>query len=106
MVMAWKVVECGTRKVPWDGEVEGYVYWALLMDKRTGEELEFELFSGIYYGAEEEDDLGIVEVTINGAVDFSEMFPLDEEERVMRKVKRMYRDIIDAIRRECDEFVL
>jgi hypothetical protein len=104
--MAWKVVECGTRKVPWDGEVEGYVYWALLMDKKTGEELEFELFSGIYYGAEGEEDLGIVEVMINGTVDFSEMFNLDEEERIMRRVRRMYRDIIDAIRKECDKFML
>jgi len=104
--MAWTVVECGTRKVPWDGEVEGYVYWALLLDRKTGKELEFELFSGVYYGAEEEDDLGIVEVMINGALDFSEMFPLKDEPRIMRQVRKRYRDIIDAIRKECEKFYL
>jgi hypothetical protein len=76
------------------------------MDKRTGKELEFELFSGIYYGEEEEDDLGIVEVIIDGAVDFSEMFPFEDEPKIMRQVRKRYRDIIEAIRKECDKFVL
>ena len=103
--MAWKVVDCGTRYIPWDGESEGTVYWAVLRDRKTGKELEFELFDGVYYD-EEGGVLGIVEVVINGAVDFSEIFSEGEERRVFREVKRRYRDIIDAIRRECDKFNL
>jgi hypothetical protein len=104
--MAWKVIDCGTRRVPWDGEVEGDVYWAVLQDRRTGKELEFELFDGIYYDEDAGEELGIVEVLINGAVDFSEIFSLGEKERVMRKLSREYSDIIEAIRTECDEFEL
>jgi len=103
--MAWTVVECGTRRVPWDGEVEGDVYWAVLMDRRTGNELEFELFIGVYYD-ENGEELGFVEVTINGAVDFSEIFPWDEEKGVMRELRRRYRDIFDVLRKRCDKFIL
>jgi len=103
--MAWTVVDCGTRMVPWNGEVEGDVYWAVLVDRRTGKELEFEFFIGVYY-SEEGEELGIVEVIIDGAVDFSEIFSVDEEERIMRQVRKRYRDIIDAIRRECKKFFL
>jgi hypothetical protein len=101
--MAWRVVDCGTRRVPWNGESEGTVYWAVLRDRRTRKELEFELFDGIYYD-ENGEELGIVEVVIDGAVDFSEIFPEGEERKVFRELKRRYRDIIDAINRECDEF--
>jgi len=103
--MDWKVVDCGTRYIPWNGESEGTVYWAVLRNRKTGKELEFELFDGVYYD-EEGEVLGIVEVVINGAVDFSEIFSEGEERRVFREVKRRYRDIVDAIRRECDKFSL
>jgi hypothetical protein len=105
MVMAWKVLDCGKRIVPWDGEVEGEVYWAILMDSKTGKELEFELFIGVYY-SEDGEELGIVEVIIDGAVDFSEIFPWDEEEKIMRTLRRYYGDIFDALRKGCDEFAL
>jgi hypothetical protein len=107
--MAWRVVDCGTRRVPWDGEVEGTVYWAVLKDRRTGKELEFELLDGVYYGEDEEDEekpWGLIEVVINGALDFSEIFPEEERRRVLRELRRRYKDIIDAINRECDEFEL
>jgi hypothetical protein len=108
MVMAWKVVECGTRIVPWDGEVEGYVYWALLMDRRTGKELEFELFSGVYYSEEEEGEgqLNIISVLINGAVDFEEIYDDSERNRIIKELKRRYRDILQVLQKECDEFDL
>jgi hypothetical protein len=102
--MAWTVVDCGTRHVPWNGESEGTIYWAVLGDRRTGKELEFEMFDGVYY--DEGEELGIVEVLIDGAVDFSEIFHEGEERRVFREVKRRYRDIIDVLNRECDEFDL
>jgi hypothetical protein len=103
--MAWTVVDCGTRHIPWNGESEGTVYWAVLKDRRSGKELEFEMFDGVYYD-EDEGELGIIEVLINGAVDFSEIFSLGEKERVMRKLSREYSDIIEAIRTECDELEL
>jgi len=108
--MAWRVVDCRSRSYPYDGEVEGDVYWALLMDSRTGEELEFELLDGLYYGSEDEEDsgepLGMVEVLIDGSVDFSEIFPLKDKKRVVRLLVRKYSDIIDAINSECNEFDL
>jgi hypothetical protein len=103
--MAWRVVDCGTRHIPWNGESEGNVYWALLRDDRTGKELEFELFDGIYYD-EEGEELRIVEVLIDGVVDFGEFFSEGEERRVFRELKRRYRDIFDALSRECDKFEL
>jgi len=103
--MAWKVIDCETRYIPWNGESEGNVYWAMLKDRKTGKELEFELFDGVYYD-EESGELRIVEVMINGAVDFSEIFSEKDERRVLRELKRRYRDILDAIRRECGNFII
>jgi hypothetical protein len=109
--MAWKVVDCRSRSYPWDGEIEGDVYWALLMDGRTGEELEFELLDGVYYEAEDDEEgsgepLNMIEVSINGAVDFSEVFPLEDKKRIIRLLFKKYGDIIDAINSECSEFGL
>jgi len=95
---------------PWNGETEGDVYWALLVDRKTGEELEFELFDGVYYGAEDEEGeeasgetIGIIEVVIGGAVDFSEIFPLKDRKKILRQLVKDYGDIIDAISRKCGE---
>jgi hypothetical protein len=104
--MAWNVVECGTRIVPWDGEIEGYVYWALLMDKRTRRKLEFELFSGVYYGSEDEGQMNIVSVLIDGALDFEEVYDDRERNKIMRELKRRYGDILRVLQKECDEFDL
>jgi hypothetical protein len=91
--MAWKVIEYETRQVPWNGEVEGELYWAVLRDRKTGKEVEFEFFDGIYYG-EEGEELGIVEVVIDGAVDFSRIFSEEERPKVLCELKERYRDII------------
>jgi len=107
--MAWKVVDCEMKKHHWDGYTEGWVYYALLRDNRTGKELEFELLDGFYYGEDEEDEetpLEILEVVINGAIDFSEIFSREERRKVVRELRRRYGDIIDAINKECDEFEL
>ena len=111
--MAWKVVDCGSKSVPWNGETEGDVYWALLIDRKTGDELEFELFDGVYYGAEDEEDeegsvepMGIIEVMIGGAVDFSEIFPLKDRKKILRQLVKEYGDIIDAISNKCGEIEL
>jgi hypothetical protein len=91
--MAWKVVEYETRQVPWNGEVEGELYRALLRNRKTGKEMEFELFDGTYYG-EEGKELRIVEVVIDGAVDFSEIFSEEERPKVLCELKERYKDII------------
>jgi hypothetical protein len=105
--MAWRVIDCKMKIYPWDGYTEGWVYWALLEDDVTGKELEFELLDGVYYGEDEnEKPWELIEVLINGTVDFSEVFPKEERPKVLRELKRRYRDIIDAINRECDEFEL
>jgi len=107
--MAWRVVDCAMKIHPWDGYTEGWVYLAVLKDDKTGKELEFELLDGVYYGEEEEDDenpWGLIEVIIDGALDFSEIFPEGERRKILRELKRRYGDIIDAINRECDEFKL
>ena len=103
--MAWKVVDCESKYIPWNGESEGNVYWAMLKDRKTGKALVFELFDGVYYD-EEGGELRIVEVMINGAVDFSEIFSEKDERRIFRELKRRYRDIIDAIQRECSNFTI
>ena len=91
--MAWKVIEYETRQVPWNGEVEGDVYWAVLKNRKTGKEVEFELFDGTYYG-EKGKELGIVEVMIDGAVDFSRIFSEEERSKVLCELKERYKDII------------
>jgi hypothetical protein len=108
--MAWKVVECRSKNVPWNGETEGDVYWALLIDRETGDELEFELFDGVYYVAEDEEDeegsvelMGIIEVTIDGVVEFSEIFSLKDRRKILRRLVRDYGDIINAISSKCGE---
>jgi hypothetical protein len=106
--MAWRVVDCEMKIYPWDGYTEGWVYWALLEDDKTGKELEFEMLDGVYYGGEEEEEREepweLIEVIINGVLDFSEIFPKEERRSVLRELRRRYGDIIDAINKECDEF--
>jgi hypothetical protein len=107
--MAWRVVDCEVRDVPWTGEVEGELYWVLLKDVKTGKEMEFELFDGIYYGSEDEEleePLEYIEVIIDGAVDFSEIFPSEERSRVFRELRGRYGDVINAINTQCKEFSL
>jgi hypothetical protein len=64
-----------------------------------------ELFDDIYYD-ENEEELEVVDVMINKAVEFSEIFPFGEEAQIMCKLRREYHDLIEVIREECDKFRL
>jgi hypothetical protein len=45
-------------------------------------------------------------VYINGKVDFEEVFTDREKSRVMRELRRLYGDILQAMKSECDDFDL
>jgi hypothetical protein len=107
--MAWEVIDCGVTRYPGDEPIKGWIYGAWLENTETGEDLEFELLDGVYYGEEDEyrsKPLNIIMVYINGKIDFEEVFPDRDKARVMRELKRLYGDILQAMKKECDDFDL
>ena len=107
--MAWEVVDCGVSRYSGSESINGWVYGAWLENTETGEDLEFELLYGVYYGEENEyrsNPLNVVMVYIDGEIDFEEMFTDQEKSRVISELRRLYGDILGALKRACDEFDL
>jgi hypothetical protein len=105
--MALEVIDCEEEYYPYDGDSNGYIFWALLSDE-TGKETEFELFYGYHYSQSEEYMyLGrgskkiyrwiYICVWINGKVDYEDDFNDDEWDVAEEVLRKRYPDIFNAI---------
>jgi hypothetical protein len=101
--MRYEVLDCLVEEfgVGWD-------CWAWIMDTKTKEEFEFQIWEAVM---EFEEDLEAIreerpldmriEVVLGGKVVFAEEYPEDMRDVVIRKVVRKFGDIIEAVSKEC-----